>query len=69
MEHSHSELTALDELFDQQAGYLFSSILERFYAAWVNINSFTRFVSTSRQRESRKEQWRWPPRAGSKVLA
>lgn len=58
-----------DELFDQQAGYLFSSILERFYAAWVNINSFTRFVSTSRQRESRKEQWRWPPRAGSKVLA
>jgi type VI secretion system protein ImpG len=57
-----------DEHFNDHADFLFSSILERFFAAWVNINSFTRFVSTSRQRESRKEQWRWPPRAGSKAL-
>jgi type VI secretion system protein ImpG len=58
-----------EERFDDHAGYLFSSILERFIAAWVNVNAFTRLVSTSRQRESRREQWRWPPRSGAKVLA
>jgi type VI secretion system protein ImpG len=58
-----------EELFTEKAGYLFSSLLERFFGAWVNINSFTRLVATSRQRESRQEQWRWPPRAGGKVLA
>ncbi|MEO1991242.1 MAG: type VI secretion system baseplate subunit TssF [Pirellulales bacterium] len=57
-----------EECFDDKAEYLMSSVLERFYAAWVHINSFTRLVSTSRQRESRKEQWRWPPRSGGKVL-
>ena len=57
-----------DEYFDFRTGYLFSSVLERFYAAWVNINSFTRLVSTSRQRDSRQEEWSWPPRSGSKVL-
>ena len=29
-----------DEYFDFRTGFLFSSVLERFYAAWVNINSF-----------------------------
>lgn len=58
-----------EERFDDKAGYLFSSVLEHFFGAWVNINSFTRLVATSRQRESRKEQWTWPPRAGAKVLA
>lgn len=58
-----------DDHFDDSAGFLFSSILERFYSAWATINSFTRLVSTSRQKESRREQWRWPPRTGSKALA
>ena len=57
-----------DEYFDFRTGFLFSSVLERFYAAWVNINSFTQLVSTSRQRDSRQEEWSWPPRSGSKVL-
>jgi type VI secretion system protein ImpG len=58
-----------EERFDDQASYLFSSVLERFLAAWVNLNSFTRLVSTSRQRESRNEQWTWPPRSGGRILA
>lgn len=58
-----------EERFDDRASYLFSTILERFLAAWVNLNSFTRLVSTSRQRESRNEQWTWPPRSGGKILA
>lgn len=57
-----------DDNFADGAGYLFSSVLERFLGAWVSINSFTRLVAASRQRESRQEAWRWPPRAGNRVL-
>jgi len=58
-----------EEHFEDEAAYIFSSVLERFLAGWVNLNTFTRMVSTSRQRESRKEQWTWPPRSGQKALA
>jgi type VI secretion system protein ImpG len=58
-----------EDHFDDRSSYLFSSVLERFLAGWVQLNSFTRLVSTSRQRESRKEQWIWPPRSGWKPLA
>ena len=58
-----------EERFTDKAAYLFSSVLDRFLGAWVTINTFTRLVSTSRERESRREQWIWPPRAGGKVLA
>jgi len=57
-----------DDAFADGAGYLFASVLERFLGAWVSINSFARMVAGSRQRESRKEEWRWPPRAGNRVL-
>jgi type VI secretion system protein ImpG len=57
-----------DDNFADGAGYLFSSVLERFLGAWVSLNSFTRLVAASRQRESRQEEWRWPPRAGNRVL-
>ena len=60
----------LDESqFIDNTAYLFSSVLERFFGSWVTINAFTRMIATSRQRESRKEQWTWPPRAGNRVLA
>jgi type VI secretion system protein ImpG len=46
--------------------YLFASVLERFLALYVTINSFTRLVTTV---EGRKEDlWRWPPRMGEKIL-
>lgn len=57
-----------DDNFADGAGYLFASVLERFLGAWVSLNSFTRLVAGSRQRASRKEEWRWPPRAGNRVL-
>ena len=60
----------LDESqFIDNTGYLFSSVLERFFGSWVTINAFTRMIATSRQQESRKEQWTWPPRAGNRILA
>ena len=58
-----------EERFSDRAAYLFCSVLDRFLGAWVTINSFTRLVATSRERESRREQWTWPPRAGGKTLA
>jgi type VI secretion system protein ImpG len=58
-----------EDRFSDKAAYLFCSVLDRFLGAWVNINSFTRLVATSRERESRREQWMWPPRAGEKTLA
>ena len=58
-----------EERFSDKAAYLFCSVLERFLGAWVNINSFTRLVASSRERESRREQWMWPPRAGGRTLA
>lgn len=57
-----------EEKFADGAGYLFASVLERFLGSWVSLNSFTRLVAASRQLESRKEEWRWPPRAGNRVL-
>lgn len=57
-----------EERFSDHTGYLFASLLERFLGTWVAINTFSRVVATSRQKESRKEQWRWPPRAGSRNL-
>ncbi len=58
-----------DDHFDDGASYLFSSVIDRFLSSWVHLNSFTRLVATSRQRENRKEQWMWAPRSGKKVLA
>lgn len=58
-----------EDHFDDRASYLFSSVLDRFLGGWVHLNSFTRLVSTSRQRENRKEQWTWAPRSGKKALA
>jgi type VI secretion system protein ImpG len=57
-----------EERFSDHTAYLFSTLIDRFLGAWVSINSFSRTVATSRQQESRREQWRWPPRAGSRML-
>lgn len=46
--------------------YLFASVLEVFLGLYCSINSFTRLVATTRQREGVLR--RWPARAGEKVL-
>jgi len=45
--------------------YLFSSVLEKFLALSVSINSFSETLAVSRQRGEVK---RWPPRAGYQAL-
>jgi len=52
--------------FDAQGMFLFGSVLERFFALYAPINSFTRLVLTSPNREVPLRKW--PPRAGEKLL-
>jgi type VI secretion system protein ImpG len=58
----------LDETkFVGNSGFLFASVLERFFGLYVSVNSFTRLVARYRQQEG--ELRRWPPRAGELTLA
>jgi type VI secretion system protein ImpG len=57
--------------FDEQkyvgtGAFLFACVLERFLGLYVSINSFTRMVARTRQREG--DVKRWPPRAGEQTL-
>lgn len=46
--------------------YLFASVLEAFLGLYCSVNSFTKLIATTKQREGALR--RWPPRAGEKVL-
>jgi type VI secretion system protein ImpG len=59
-------LTVNEDKFVGSSVYLFASVLERFLAHYVSINSFTRLVVKSIQR--RHETMTWPPRNGERVL-
>lgn len=60
----HLELD--EEQFVGGGVYLFASILERFLALYVSLNSFSQLVVRTVQRREVLEQW--PPRAGHKIL-
>jgi len=55
-----------DDRFEGQGLYLFGSVLERFFALYAPMNSFTKLVLRSKRREQAVKTW--PPRAGEKVL-
>lgn len=55
-----------EEKFVGSSLYLFASVLERFLAHYVSINSFTRLVVKSIQR--RQEIKAWPPSNGERIL-
>ena len=63
------EITLLidENRFESNGLFLFGSILERFFALFSPINSFTRLVLSSPNREVPIRKW--PPRAGEKQLA
>jgi len=60
----HIELD--EEQFVGGGVYLFASVLERFLALYVSLNSFSQLVVHTVQRREELEQW--PPRAGHKIL-
>jgi type VI secretion system protein ImpG len=57
----------LDEAaYPDRGGFLMATVLDRFFALYAGINSFTQTVLRSSQRE---EAWkRWPPMAGSRPV-
>jgi len=61
------EITFDDEKFPGTGFYLLASVLERFLGQYASINSFTRMVARSRQRDFWEKQW--PPRTGNLTLA
>ena len=46
--------------------YLFASVLERFLALYVTLNSFTQLAARTQQRNEVLREW--PPRAGERIL-
>ncbi|MBI4893675.1 MAG: type VI secretion system baseplate subunit TssF [Acidobacteria bacterium] len=60
------DLTLDEAAFAGAGSFLFASILERFFAAYVSVNSFTQLTARSLQR---KEPLRsWPAQTGSMIL-
>jgi type VI secretion system protein ImpG len=55
-----------EEKYVGTGAFLFASVLERFYALYSTINSFTQVVATGRDGKSVIKAW--PPRAGAKPL-
>jgi type VI secretion system protein ImpG len=56
-----------DDKYPGTGFYLLASVLERFLAQYASINSFTRLVARSKQREYWEK--RWLPRTGNLSLA
>lgn len=57
----------LDETkFPDHGLYLFASVLERFFAMYCSVNTFTQLVINGKQRKG--EICRWPPRAAEQNL-
>jgi type VI secretion system protein ImpG len=60
-------ITFDDEKFPGIGFYLLASVLERFLGQYTSINSFTRMIARSRQRDFWEK--RWVPRTGNLSLA
>lgn len=52
--------------FPDNGVYLFASVIERFLGLYASINSFSKLVALTRQRDGALR--RWPPRSGEKAL-
>lgn len=59
-------LTVDEEKFSSKNLYLFSQVLENFFAEYASINSFTKLVIISKQSEGILFQWQ--PRSGNTLL-
>jgi type VI secretion system protein ImpG len=55
-----------EEQFVGGGVFLFASVIERFLALYVTMNSFSQLVVSSTQRKEVIKEW--PPRAGEKIL-
>ena len=62
------EMELDEEKFSGSGAYLFASVLERFLAQYVTLNSFTRLKVVTRSQHQSKEEWSWPARSGHRAL-
>jgi type VI secretion system protein ImpG len=60
------ELELDEEMFAGAGVFLFSSVIERFLAEYVSLNSFSQLAVRTRQRKEPLKEW--PPRAGQTIL-
>ena len=60
------EMELDEEQFVGGGIYLFASVIERFLAQYVSLNSFSQLELSSRQRKEVVREW--PPRAGQRIL-
>jgi len=60
------ELTVADAAFEGNGAFVFSAVLERFFAKYVSVNHFTETRAVSL---NRGEIMRWPIRIGNRKLA
>jgi type VI secretion system protein ImpG len=63
-----AQLLLDEEKFLGSGAYLFALVLDRFLGLYTSINSFSKLIVTTRQREAQGEIWRWPLRTGEQVL-
>jgi type VI secretion system protein ImpG len=59
-------LTLDEDRFQGQGLYLFASVMERFFALYAPLNSFTRLTLRTKRRQAPIKIWL--PRAGEKIL-
>lgn len=59
-------LTLNEDKFVGSGLFLFASVLERFFARYVSINSFSQLVLKTIQ--NKEDIKRWPPRSGNQIL-
>jgi type VI secretion system protein ImpG len=55
-----------EEKFVGAGLFLFASVLERFLATYVSVNSFSQMVAKTLQRKEMLKEW--PPRSGNRIL-
>ena len=59
-------LNLTEHLLSSTGAFLLSAVLERFFAAYCSLNSFTELTTTTDK--ERRILKRWPPRAGTQTL-
>jgi type VI secretion system protein ImpG len=60
------ELEMDEDLYVGAGAFLFSSVLERFFALYTSLNSFSQLVVRTKQRKEAMREWK--PRAGNRIL-
>ncbi len=59
-------MTLDEDKFVGSGLYLFASVLERFFAQYVSVNSFSQMILKTVQKQ--EELKKWPPRSGNQIL-